>query len=251
MLETKKERVYYLPPSISCFSDYTLVNVSPSPAVDAAWWMTFHKTLFFSFLSVIINAGGTDVVTATRGTDDVAAVVSGSSSSSSISGNVVRLVILDGGLPWGFRMQGGIDTGVPLRIARVSCSASSFFRLINQSRWQSGASKKENPIRIGVVVVVATRNRPSKTNKSTRLVQHLSAFQQIRVILSFQKRRRVSVMCHVFSSSSRLSFPRELSERETRHDDLFFSPSFPLVEDCKSNKFLLHHWNVIKRQKGA
>ena len=174
------------------------MSLPPPPLMPLDGW---HSIKLFSFLSVIINAGGTDVVTATRGTDDVAAVVSGSSSSSSsISGNVVRLVILDGGLPWGFRMQGGIDTGVPLRIARVSCSAaSSFFRPINQSRWQSGASKKENPIRIGVVVV-ATRNRPSKTNKSTRLVQHLSAFQQIRVILSFQKRRRrrrVSVMCHV------------------------------------------------------
>ena len=31
-----------------------------------------------------------------------------------------RQVILQGGLPWGFRIQGGSDTGVQLRIARVS-----------------------------------------------------------------------------------------------------------------------------------
>ena len=31
-----------------------------------------------------------------------------------------RQVILEGGLPWGFRIQGGLDTGLPLRIARVS-----------------------------------------------------------------------------------------------------------------------------------
>ena len=31
-----------------------------------------------------------------------------------------RVVVLDGGLPWGFRIQGGRDTGLPLRIARVS-----------------------------------------------------------------------------------------------------------------------------------
>ena len=31
-----------------------------------------------------------------------------------------RQVILEGGLPWGFRIQGGSDTGVQLRIARVS-----------------------------------------------------------------------------------------------------------------------------------
>lgn len=30
-----------------------------------------------------------------------------------------RQVILEGGLPWGFRIQGGSDTGFPLRIARV------------------------------------------------------------------------------------------------------------------------------------
>jgi hypothetical protein len=138
-------------------------------------------------LSFIINAAGTDVVTTARGTDDVAVVSGSSSSSSSVSGNVVRLVILDGGLPWGFRMQGGIDTGFPLRIARVSCSAS-FFESHQSITMAIGREKKkrENPIRIGVVVV-ATRNRPSKTNKSTRLVQHLSAFQQIRVILSLRR----------------------------------------------------------------
>ena len=31
-----------------------------------------------------------------------------------------RQVILEGGLPWGFRIQGGSDTGFPLRIARVN-----------------------------------------------------------------------------------------------------------------------------------
>ena len=31
-----------------------------------------------------------------------------------------RQVILEGGLPWGFRIQGGVDTGFPLRIARVT-----------------------------------------------------------------------------------------------------------------------------------
>lgn len=31
-----------------------------------------------------------------------------------------RIVVLEGGLPWGFRIQGGSDTGFPLRIARVS-----------------------------------------------------------------------------------------------------------------------------------
>lgn len=34
--------------------------------------------------------------------------------------NHIRQVILEGGLPWGFRIQGGSDSGLPLRIARVS-----------------------------------------------------------------------------------------------------------------------------------
>lgn len=32
-----------------------------------------------------------------------------------------RLVLLEGGSPWGFRMTGGIDTGSALRISRVTC----------------------------------------------------------------------------------------------------------------------------------
>ena len=39
-----------------------------------------------------------------------------------------RQVILEGGLPWGFRIQGGSDTGFPLRIARVIIH---FFKMIN------------------------------------------------------------------------------------------------------------------------
>lgn len=38
----------------------------------------------------------------------------------SSNNNNSRQVILEGGLPWGFRIQGGSDTGVQLRIARVS-----------------------------------------------------------------------------------------------------------------------------------
>lgn len=41
-------------------------------------------------------------------------------SSTSSNNNNSRQVILEGGLPWGFRIQGGSDTGVQLRIARVS-----------------------------------------------------------------------------------------------------------------------------------
>lgn len=34
-----------------------------------------------------------------------------------------RLVLLEGGSPWGFRMTGGCDTGAQLRISRVgSCN---------------------------------------------------------------------------------------------------------------------------------
>lgn len=39
-----------------------------------------------------------------------------------------RQVILEGGLPWGFRIQGGSDTGFPLRIARVIIH---FLKMIN------------------------------------------------------------------------------------------------------------------------
>lgn len=38
----------------------------------------------------------------------------------SSNNNNSRQVILEGGLPWGFRIQGGSDTGVQLRIARVN-----------------------------------------------------------------------------------------------------------------------------------
>lgn len=38
----------------------------------------------------------------------------------SSNNNSQRQVILEGGLPWGFRIQGGSDSGVQLRIARVS-----------------------------------------------------------------------------------------------------------------------------------
>lgn len=41
-------------------------------------------------------------------------------SSATSNNNNSRQVILEGGLPWGFRIQGGSDTGVQLRIARVS-----------------------------------------------------------------------------------------------------------------------------------
>lgn len=37
-----------------------------------------------------------------------------------------RLVTLEGGLPWGFRIQGGCDTGFPLRIARVCLNCLVF-----------------------------------------------------------------------------------------------------------------------------
>jgi len=30
-------------------------------------------------------------------------------------------VVLSGGAPWGFRLQGGKEFGAPLRIAKVSC----------------------------------------------------------------------------------------------------------------------------------
>lgn len=31
-----------------------------------------------------------------------------------------REVVLEGGVPWGFRMQGGADVNTPLRVSRVS-----------------------------------------------------------------------------------------------------------------------------------
>ena len=58
----------------------------------------------------------------------------------------IRQVILEGGLPWGFRIQGGSDSGHPLRIARVSTSfTSSFlFQLKRHDRRRSSKWTKQN-----------------------------------------------------------------------------------------------------------
>ena len=34
--------------------------------------------------------------------------------------DMVSEIVLDGGGPWGFRLQGGKDFGIPLNVSRVS-----------------------------------------------------------------------------------------------------------------------------------
>ena len=41
--------------------------------------------------------------------------------SSDMASSEVREVVLNGGAPWGFRLQGGNEFRAPLRIAKVSC----------------------------------------------------------------------------------------------------------------------------------
>ena len=87
-------------------------------------FLMFWFFLFFFFHPVGLGC----VVTALPGvnrrkniiTNMMDTTSSSTTSTTPPNNNNSRQVILEGGLPWGFRIQGGSDTGVQLRIARVS-----------------------------------------------------------------------------------------------------------------------------------
>lgn len=90
-----------------------------------------RSLFFFSFFCVLFSSHPVVVFVLRRPNKEFCSrdVMDTNNSSSSN-----RQVILEGGLPWGFRIQGGSDTGVQLRIARVSIITYN-----NHSIYLSGA----------------------------------------------------------------------------------------------------------------
>ena len=82
------------PPPSSCIFSAWYVMLIVDPVDPSVWWIWWFTSISFSLILAVYLEGRRRMESN-------------------------RLVILEGGLPWGFRIQGGCDTGFPLRIARV------------------------------------------------------------------------------------------------------------------------------------